>query len=246
MKTILSWLLPGLLILDFFCVSTFAADTLAVAPKRKLRMAYTDFPPFLEKTADGPKGLLIDQAKKIVTRAGYDLEFVYVPFKRMPGELSNGNVDIWLGLTHYHEFKSTTFIGNKAVATLELMTYALGQDVQVKNSAALKKYRLVTHSGYSYGGLIDEIHDPKNKYQYIEVKDIDQAYRLLVNKRADVFLNYRANIDTWMKEHPASRLRGRIFKNIPVHFAVSRKALEGNDVLKNLEQAVPTSVADAP
>ncbi len=246
MKTLLSGLLTCLFILDISCASAFADASSITAPKRKLRMAYTDFPPFLEVTPEGPKGILIDQAKKVVSHAGYELELVYVPFKRMPNELSSGSVDIWLGFTHYKEFKSTTFIGSKSIASLELMTYALGQDISVKDINELKKYRLVTYAGYSYGGIIEDIQDPKNHYQFIEVKDMERAYRLLVNKRADIFLNYKANVERWTKDHPTMKLRGHILKTIPVHFAVSRKTLEGNEVLKNLEQSAATVAADAP
>lgn len=244
MKTFLSWLLSSLFVLGFFSASAFAAED--AAPKRKLKMAYTDFPPFQEDTPEGPKGVLIDLAKKYVKPTGYEIEFVHVPFKRMPSELANGNVDLWMGLTHYKEFKGSTLIGSKTVTTLELMTYALGQDISIKTLDDLKKYRVITYAGYTYGGMIEELQNPKNKFQTIEVKDNDQAYRLLVNKRADVFLNYRATVETWMKGNPTVQLRGHLFKALPVHIAVSRKTFEGAEILKNVESAVPTAVADAP
>lgn len=244
MKTFFVWLLTSLLLLGTVSSSSLAVED--SAPKRKLKMAYTDFPPFQEDTPEGPKGLLIDLAKKYVKPSGYEIEFVYVPFKRMPSELANGNVDLWVGLTHYKEFKGSTFVGTKVVTTLELMTYALDQDISIKSLDELKKYRVITYSGYTYGGMIEELQNPKNKFQIIEVKDNDQAYRLLASKRADVLLNYRANVDQWLKENPTTQLRGHLFKALPVHVAVSRKTFEAAEILKNVESAVPTSVADAP
>lgn len=209
-------------------------------------MAYTDFPPYQEETSEGPKGLIVDQARKIVGQAGYDIEMIHVPFKRIQSELANGNVDVWIGLTHHKEFKNSTLIGKKTVLNLDLMTYSLEQEIAAKELNDLKKYRLITFYGYTYSGLVDEIHDPKNHFNFIEVKDNDQALRLLSSKRADVFLNYRTTMEAWMKDSAKYHLKGHLFKAFPAHIVISQKTPDGPEILKNLEQVVPDSVADAP
>ncbi|HEX7674910.1 MAG TPA: transporter substrate-binding domain-containing protein [Bdellovibrio sp.] len=229
-----------------FGLPTFATTIDTSLPKRKLRMAYTDFPPFQEETPQGPRGIIVDQAKKIAEQAGYEVEMIHVPFKRMQSELASGNVDIWIGLTHYKEFKGNTLIGRKTVLSLELMTYSMNQEIMAKDLSELKKYRLITFYGYTYGGLADEIHDPKNHFNFIEVKDNDQALHLLKSRRADVFLNYRPVMETWLKDSPQPQLKSHLFKAFQAHIAVSQKTPDGPEILKNLEQVLPSPVANAP
>ncbi|HWU44848.1 MAG TPA: transporter substrate-binding domain-containing protein [Bdellovibrio sp.] len=227
-----------ILIFLFLPASAMATNS-DFSTKRKLRMACVEFAPFEHQTPEGSNGLFVERARDMARRAGYDIEPVFVPIKRMPKLLSNGDVDLWVGLTHYKEFKEIALAGTKTLMQLELMTYTYGRDLEAKALEDLKKYRLLLMSGYSYGGLLDEIRNPKNKFSYIEVKDNEQAFRLLSANRADIFLNYKHSWDVWQKNRPTVKLHSHLFATLPVHIAVSRKTLEANDVLKNLERNIP-------
>ncbi|MBO9667101.1 MAG: transporter substrate-binding domain-containing protein [Bdellovibrio sp.] len=206
-------------------------------PQRTLRIMFIEIPPFYTSVQGTPSGYVYKIAVNAVKAAGFKPEAHIVPLKRLGLEIAEGNADIWVGPSTFPEFKNKAYIGTKPVAHLKLATWSFGQTLDIKNLEDLKKYRIVIIYGYNYGGVADEI---KTKgYNYIEAKDMNQAYRLLSNKRADVLVNYTKVVEPWQKQNPRKRLRGYVFRSVECNIVVSRKTMDAMDVLKRLEAVTP-------
>ena len=97
------------------------------AEARTVRMVYIEAPPFYYTDGKGnPQGFLIELMRKVADKAGYGLETISFPAKRMAYKLINGEADIWLGVSAIPAFKGKTLIGNSEIINVVLNIYYLG------------------------------------------------------------------------------------------------------------------------
>lgn len=214
-------------------------------PVRTLTFAVIDFPPYYVWDGKQATGLLTDKLIKLIEQAGFKAEPRFLPTKRVAQEVASGNIDLWLGSSKTRLFKEGAFIGGSAVLKMKLSTWSLGRNIKISSLDDFKKHPVALIGDFSYGNLSEQIKNPENQIKYYEVKDANQAYRLLINGRVDIFLQYDNIMEPWMKANPRKLLRKNMYLEIPWYLTVSKKTPDAAEILKRLEKALKTLDQDA-
>ncbi|WP_373997862.1 substrate-binding periplasmic protein [Bdellovibrio bacteriovorus] len=205
--------------------------------EKELTVAIIDFAPFYGVDAEkNPVGLLSQRVQKILKIAGYKMRPIFVPAKRMAYEISTGNINVWMGVSSFPEFRDTTYIGDELFLEMTLSIWAYNKE-DLPSDLFRDSTKGVVIFGYSYGGLLESLKKrPADKY--IEAKSIDQASLILKNKRAQYIINYNAPMYFWLKNNPTQKLYSQVIKSIPCHIVVSKKTPDAERVLIQLERAL--------
>ena len=203
-----------------------------------IRMGYIEFPPVFSTNADGKAvGYLIDLTNKVALKAGYQVEAQSFPTKRMAKMIADGGLDLWVGLATLPEFEGTTYIGESAVATIELHAYTIGKQDPIFNKEDLIGKNILIMRAYSYGGLVGYIKDPKNRIHYMEVDSHTQGLNMLKAGRSDYFLGYRGPVSRVLEKIKVHNLQSNVISSLKAYFVVSKKSPFGKKLLIDLEEA---------
>lgn len=207
---------------------------------RTIRMGYIEFPPVFYTDADGvAQGLLVDLARKVVPAAGYRLETVSLPVKRMANSLIRGEIDLWAGLKTLEGFEGNTFAGDSILLQICLNAYTLDQDPAISKKEDLNHKMIIGLRGFSYGGWVGYLKDPANAIDFIEVDTHESALKVLerINKTGNrcYLLDYEQPVNKALQTYPVKNLTKSPISCLDAYFVVSRKTPEARTVLDRLE-----------
>lgn len=203
-----------------------------------LRLGYIEFPPYTYTDDKGvPSGILIDLAKRVYPEAGLSFVATSYPVRRLASYIGSGDLDIWMGLKTLPEFEGKSYVGRSVIAELVLRAYARGKKPEIYKKEDLSGKSIIVMRGYSYGGWINYIEDPKNRVNHIKANKHEAAFNMLLAGRADYVLDYK---DPSEKALQKIRIPGLSYNQIsafPCYFVVSKKHPEGRDVVERLDRA---------
>jgi polar amino acid transport system substrate-binding protein len=201
-----------------------------------LKMGYIEFPPvFFTDAQKTPKGIVIDLASKIIPEAGYNFEASSYPIKRLCDYLAKGKLDLWIGLKTLPELKDTTIKGKSEILKITLNAYTVKKLPDIKTKEDLIYKSIIIIRGFSYGGWINFIKDPKNQIAFIETEDHRAAFRMLKAKRADYLLGYENPSKKALKDFKLTNLKQNTISSFGAYFVISKKTPDAENVLLNLE-----------
>ncbi len=227
----------------FICLTTCAQVLKAEPPP--VRLGYIEFPPvFSTNEAGEAEGMLIDLARMVLPRAGYEWTARSFPAKRMAESIARGNLDLWIGLSTLPEFTGTTLVGPSTVATIELNSYWLGDKPPVQSKEDLEGKRIITVHGFSYGGWVTFIQSPASKVVECRAFTHEQAVQMLKYKRCDYLLNYTGPMKQQLASSNIENLRVHRISALEARFVVSKHYPEAEILLEKLEASYETLVQE--
>ncbi len=203
-----------------------------------LKLGYIEFPPFTYTDDKGkPAGILIELAQKVYPEAGCDFVAVSYPVRRLASYIGSGDLDIWMGLKTLPEFEGKSYIGKSVIAELVLRAYTRGKKPPILSQADLSGKSLIVMRGYSYGGWITFIEDPKNNVNHIKANKHDAAFNMLLAGRADYLLDYKEPSEAALQKIRIPDLSYNQISALPCYFVVTKKLPEGQDIVNRLDKA---------
>ncbi len=220
------------IVLAPFTLCANANDTPEV---QEISLGYIEFPPvFSTDELGNPKGLLIELAKMVIPKAGYNWTAHSRPTKRMANDIVTGDLDLWIGLSTLPEFEDTTLIGKPIVSTIELNSYWLGEKPAIHTKEDLSGKRVITLHGYSYGGWIKYIQNPANNVTECRSFSHEQAVNMLKYDRCDYLLNYAGPMKNMLQLIPIKALNKTRISALEARFVVSKKTKNAQKLLESL------------
>lgn len=227
----------NLLVICFLIVYPFLITNSTYAQTGHLKYGYIEFPPFTYTDSDKkPNGFLVDWASKIFPKAGYQFSSQSFPVLRLADYIVEGKIDVWMGLKTLPQFKGTTYKGAVKITDLVLKAYTKKKIKKIIKKEDLSGSSVIILRGYSYGGWIQYIKDPKNKVMYIKANKHTSALKMLNAGRADYLLDYKAPCEIAQREVKVEGLKFNTIKALPIYFIVSKKVINGGKVLKDIER----------
>ena len=224
------------IIISLFVLFIMNSD--AVAKSKILRLGYIEFHPYFYTNNDGtPEGIFIDIAEKVFCEAGFLLQAVQLPTKRMVAYLINGEIDVWMGLKTLPEFEGKAYLGNSILAELVLRAYMIGGKPTLHVKADFKNKKIIVLRGYSYGGWIQYLESPFNNIELLTADSHYAAFQMLNAGRADYLLDYRRPSEAILQQMDITDIRFSDMAVFPCFFVVSKKLPQGQTILDRLEAA---------
>ncbi|WP_257900246.1 substrate-binding periplasmic protein [Marinobacter sp. F4206] len=166
----------------------------ATTPKT-LRIAYVEFPPMTYRNHAGqPDGEMIDITRKVVEEAGYVPEFIYLPVSRVYLYLSNGQIDLWPGLTDIPSLEGEILESWVSPLAIQLSAWYREGMAPLENFSQLKGKTVIVIGGYTYAGLINWL-NRSDDIRITEAPNHRSAIDMLKRNRGDYLLDYRQPVN---------------------------------------------------
>lgn len=212
------------------------------ASSRTIKIGYVEFPPMTYTDEHGnPSGVIIDITSKTLKKAGYHWTAKSLPAKRLAKMLTNGDVQLWIGLSTLPEFKGKTYVGNSVVKKLQLRAYTIGKRKPILTTNDLIGQTILILRGYSYGGWINFIKDPENQIDYLEFNSHKSAFKWLdvCSKKTlpCYLLNYKHPSEIVLRSANFQNIQYNEISELNIHFVVTKQMDDAAVVLDKIEQA---------
>jgi len=147
-------------------------------------------------------GYTVEIIKEALKRVGYELETVWLPWKRAQVEAARGDYD-GLGASYYNEERANKFAYSDPIATTEVVFFKRTEDdIKYSNLEDLKPYKIGTGFGYGYP-------EPFVKADYlkkIEAYELKTNITRLLHKRIDLIIGSRKAILFYLKQKYPDRI----------------------------------------
>ena len=96
------------------------------------------------------RGNIVEIIREALKRVGYELETVWLPWKRAQVEAARGGYD-GLGASYYSEERANKFAYSDPIATTEVVFFKRTEDdIKYSKLEDLKPYKIGTGFGYGY------------------------------------------------------------------------------------------------
>jgi len=204
-----------------------------------LKVGASFAPPYYTVEGENVTGIFGELILKVFSEAG--LEFVWKPFptKRVYKNLINGSIDIYLGplKPSFEGFKESVIHSKFSPVSIELRCFYFGDKPAIAKKEELPGKNILIIRGYTYGGLVNFILEPKNNVKYREIKSFKQAIKMLKLKRADYHLDYRKTGEIYLENNPEPDLKHSTLFSVDLYFMVSKNTSNAETVLTRIESA---------
>ncbi|MDM8516090.1 transporter substrate-binding domain-containing protein [Desulfobacterales bacterium HSG16] len=203
-----------------------------------LKVGILDFPPFaIVKGMDEPKGILVDQAARILKKASIDYEMRGYPPKRLYNNIALGHTDLMIGIKGVPAYEGKVLYSSMPLNQIDLRVYTIGDKKLPTSIKELAGKTFISLRGYGYGGLVQFLDDPASKITLDPSKNHKSAFLKLKAERADYLLDYNRPVLEMLKNNPIENLKSSSIFKIYLYFAISHKTAGGQKIMDQLEKA---------
>lgn len=183
-----------------------ASETSAEASST-VRVAYVEFPPISYRNEQGePAGEFVDITRKVAAEAGYQLEFIYLPVARTYLYLTNGTIDLWMGLTDIPALKDDVLESWISPIPVELSAWYLEGAPPVDHMDRLRNKTVILIGGYTYAGLRDWL-TAQPDIRITEAPNHRSGLNMLKRQRGDYLLDYRQPVQESLSRNEDNEIR---------------------------------------
>lgn len=182
MPRLVSWWICSVIVM----IGTVTTGQPVVA--RTLVVALNNAPPYriIKDTASGMSysGIYIDVVREAASRAGIDLEFEVVPFKRALHLIEKGKADLMLGPNRTDERQKYMYYFGAALPNEPKAVYLGASDADVVSITDLGQKSVGVLRGANYGWQLEDAKDVR----LVEAVDYAALFRMLDLGRIDALI----------------------------------------------------------
>ncbi len=147
-------------------------------------------------------GYTVEIIREALKRVGYELETVWLPWKRAQVEAARGDYD-GLGASYYNEERASKFAYSDPIATTEVVFFKRTEDdIKYSKLEDLKPYKIGTGFGYGY----PEKFVKADYLKKVEAYELKTNITRLLHKRIDLIIGSRKAILFYLKQEYPDRI----------------------------------------
>lgn len=187
--------------------SPLSASETSAEASSTVRVAYVEFPPISYRNEQGePAGEFVDITRKVAAEAGYQLEFIYLPVARTYLYLTNGTIDLWMGMTDIPALKDDVLESWISPIPVELSAWYLEGAPPVDHMDRLRNKTVILIGGYTYAGLRDWL-TAQPDIRITEAPNHRSGLNMLKRQRGDYLLDYRQPVQESLSRNEDNEIR---------------------------------------
>lgn len=209
----------ALVILSLGLATPAAAELLC--KNTPIRVALFNFAPFYSPDEQRQaQGILIDELTPLLDQLGCQWQFEFFSAPVMLQKVANGQADLTMLIDH-PMLRSKAIYSQNALLQLRLTSYQNQDTASIKHFEQLTKQSVITIRGYGYGGLFDQLADPKMQVQLHFASDIEEALKLLEQNVGDYLLGYQRPVNQILSKRDLPLIHSSRLKSEDVFIVMS-------------------------
>ena len=222
-------------VLSFGLATTAQAELLC--KKIPLRVALFDFAPFYSPDEQGQaQGILIDELTRLLDQLDCLRKITFYSTPLMLQKVANGQADMTLVIDH-PMLRSKAIYSHNAILQLRLTSYQNQDTASIKRFEQLAQQRVIAIRGYGYGGLFDQLADPKMQVQLHFASDIEDALNMLENNVGDYLLGYQRPVNSALTKRDLPFIHSSQLQSKDVFWVMSSEYRDPQ-LLEQLDQLI--------
>lgn len=183
--------LSCVLLIFFSSTPSYALETLKAGTP--IKIGYMEFPPYSFTNAKNEaSGFSNVHTKLICTYAQLNCEFISLPPARVYEKLKNGDIDLWNGISEIPDIQGHVIYSSAHMFNVYIDLHSLHALHSPDFIQALQNQTVIVIRGFSYGGFIDILQNSELNTHLLVADTHQEALKLLIAKRANYLLDYRA------------------------------------------------------
>ncbi|WP_448191019.1 substrate-binding periplasmic protein [Azospirillum sp. sgz301742] len=186
-----------------------------------------------------PDNPLLRVAAVLFTKAGIPWHGKDYPAARMFTYLRDGTAQFSM-LVKAPALQECCLLSKNPVTSSEIRVYRAADKPPILSNEDLAGKRVITIRGYSYGGLLNFITDPRNAVTNHSAIKHDAAFSMLEAGRGDYLLDYTGPATEVLAAHPIAGIQSDVLSRQDVFLVLSRSYPEAQVVLSRLEAIMAT------
>jgi len=176
------------------CITAFNGRALAGDPIIVLAHETSWAPHYGKDLKQG--GYTVEIIREALKRVGYELQTVWLPWKRAQLEAARGDYD-GLGASYYTEERAKKFAYSDPIASTEVVFFKRTEDtINYSNLEDLKPYTIGTGFGYGYPAKFAKADYLKK----VEAYELKTNIKRLLHKRVDLIIGSKEAIRFYLKQ----------------------------------------------
>jgi ABC-type amino acid transport substrate-binding protein len=154
-------------------------------------------------------------------REGIETRINIYPASRLFDHMASGTIDFSM-VVHNPKLDACCLYSKQAVMREALRAYHISNKPHIKDKNGLIGKRIITIQGYSYGGLINFIMDPKNRITNEVAPTHEAAFTMLDAGRADYVLDYAGPSHTGLTAHPVRNIQFQQIDHLDIYLVLDK------------------------
>ncbi|MBC06383.1 transporter substrate-binding domain-containing protein [Thalassospira sp.] len=193
---------------------------------RTLVVAINDAPPYriVTETSDEPvyTGIYVDVIREAARRAGIDLVFDVVPFKRALFLMETGEADLMLGPNRTDDRVKYMYYFGAALPNEPKVIYTGDVDANVIEVKDLRHKLVGVVRGANYGWKLNDARD----IRFVEAADYETLFKMLDLHRIDALISPELLAAAYIREFGPFRIKKSdlLIQGQPSFIALSRQS----------------------
>lgn len=190
------------LVLVIICLCSTPFGSRVCADDKVIVLAHeTSWAPHYGKELE-QGGYTVEIIREALKRVGYELETVWLPWKRAQVEAARGDYD-GLGASYYTEERTAKFAYSDPIATTQVVFFKRTEDdIKYSKLEDLEPYKIGTGFGYGY----PEEFLKADYLQKITAYELKTGIKRLLHKRVDLIIGSREAILFYLKQEYPDRI----------------------------------------
>ncbi|MBW1783561.1 MAG: transporter substrate-binding domain-containing protein [Deltaproteobacteria bacterium] len=190
-------------------------------------------------------GYTVEIIRESLKRVGYELEIVWLPWKRAQVEAARGDYD-GLGASYYTEERATKFAYSEPIAATQIVFFKRAEDnIRYSKLEDLKPYKIGTGFGYGY----PEEFLKADYLQKVEAYELKTNITRLLHKRVDLIIGSREAILFYLKQDYPDKIHsveivGKPLETLSLYVPFSKSRPNYKQKLKDFNRGLKMTKED--
>ncbi|WP_179078746.1 substrate-binding periplasmic protein [Vibrio ostreicida] len=200
-----------------------------------LKATQAEWPPYLMQSSEG-QGIAYDVVTAAFKHIGYELDFTYTPWSRALKATRFGQNDVLIAIWKNPE-REEWFTFTEPYLTNNIVTVA-DSDLEFvyRDLTSLNQRRVALVDNYAYGDAILQ----NFTYTHVPSVDLNTSIRLVISKRADMFIADDFVARWHLKRLGIARTKfdfsATSISKTPLHVAISKHHPDADEIVHKLNQ----------
>ena len=208
------------------------------APGGEMVFGFAEYPPVgITNKQGNPDGYLFQLAEAAIKKLGYKPRLRILPTTRIEESLKDGTVNFTI-LGNSPKRAAFCAVGTVPIFVDELRAIHLNSVPNSKNVEDLAGKRIIRLAGYGYGGVLDFLSNKETKTKVEEASTREAGLEMMINGRADYFMDYAGPVSTALDKINNQNIRGETVYKLDFVVLGAPKTAEGQKMVEQLEKAL--------